>query len=504
MMNFKNNDGFTLTEVLLAVAIIGLVLTPIFITQSTLLQSVSRISRRMARVFFAKQFLIESTSVMQLKQKDKEDPSITIEKVDDPETVVMYKVQKLPKNSVFSQFPDLYLKSTTAKWQRDGIEQEQTLISFMFQPEPPEKKERNMQRGFMLIEVLIASLISAIFGVILFAAYYQSNRVTRSIDDFIDVYSREALLQHQLERDIFGAFIPEQAKAKENAIENIFVSTNKDGTFDMLTFITNNPLTTYGGSKPRIVRVVYRLKPDKVNDHEKNSYTLFRQESINLDLKAFKLSDTLDAKSIRTYEVADGIKSFKIEHTAIVPKEDKIELEKKDVWHSDSPPTSEGSAVELATASIGISSQQEKEKGDKSDFSKDSAGKKEIALPQVVTFFITLWDLQKERERSFVISVPIFVGSIDKDEMEEKIKARKEKQVQQQNQKKQTQKQLQMQNFAPVGTKQSIVQNKKRQHNIMINGKQLGDNILLEKQTVVVGGGKSPVGMKRKLVQVSA
>lgn len=61
-----------------------------------------------------------------------------------------------------------------------------------------------------------------------------------------------------------------------------------------------------------------------------------------------------------------------------------------------------------------------------------------------------------------------------------------------------------MQNFAPVGTKQSIVQNKKRQHNIMINGKQLGDNILLEKQTVVVGGGKSPVGMKRKLVQVSA
>lgn len=80
MMNFKNNDGFTLTEVLLAVAIIGLVLTPIFITQSTLLQSVSRISRRMARVFFAKQFLIESTSVMQLKQKDKEDPSITIEK----------------------------------------------------------------------------------------------------------------------------------------------------------------------------------------------------------------------------------------------------------------------------------------------------------------------------------------------------------------------------------------------------------------------------------------
>lgn len=61
----------------------------------------------------------------------------------------------------------------------------------------------------------------------------------------------------------------------------------------------------------------------------KNSYTLFRQESINLDLKAFKLSDTLDAKSIRTYEVADGIKSFKIEHTAIVPKEDKIELEKK-------------------------------------------------------------------------------------------------------------------------------------------------------------------------------
>ena len=79
-------------------------------------------------------------------------------------------------------------------------------------------------------------------------------------------------------------------KEKPKPIEKIFYSTNKDGILEMLTFVTNNPLVVYVGKdvgevKPKVVRVQYSLKPEA---DKKNSYTLFRQESMELDLEKFK------------------------------------------------------------------------------------------------------------------------------------------------------------------------------------------------------------------------
>jgi prepilin-type N-terminal cleavage/methylation domain-containing protein len=248
-----------------------------------------------------------------------------------------------------------------------------------------------MKDGFALIEVLLASLISSILGVILFTAYYQSNKVTMAIDNFIDVYSKEALLQTQLERDIIGSFIPQQAYEKEKFIEDVFMSKNQQGITEFLTFITNNPLTAYQQTKPRIVRVVYRLKEDSYSTEHKKSYALLRQESAGLDVKLFK--EEKDTK-IKSYELVDGIKEFTVSYYALNRTNDRVEIEKKEVW-----PAEQGSAKK--------SEQQDKSKQDNNKKDTDEQDKKIITLPDLVIIHVTLWDAQKKRERSFSIRIPL-------------------------------------------------------------------------------------------------
>lgn len=243
-----------------------------------------------------------------------------------------------------------------------------------------------MKDGFILIEVLLASAISAILGVVLFIAYYQSNKVAESVDNFIDVYSREELLQHQLERDISGAFTPAQAYVQDHPLQHIFMSENKNDMFSMLTCITSNPLTTYEGTKPRIVRVVYRLKEaDPFTG--KASYVLTRQESEILNMKTFEQTG---ASAIRAYDMIDGIKECKIEFRELISTKDRKEFEKKNVWRSEEEETKD-----------------QKEK------------KKIIRLPYAVVMKITLWDLQRKRERNFAIYIPVAINTITQYQNEE-------------------------------------------------------------------------------------
>ncbi|HLJ30866.1 MAG TPA: hypothetical protein VKU36_00360, partial [Candidatus Babeliales bacterium] len=212
-----------------------------------------------------------------------------------------------------------------------------------------------MKQGFMLIELIIATLIASMVAAILLAALAQSNRFMTIVDNLVDTSVRVGVASHQLEKDLMGAFIPVQAKEEESfhklgasgadassaqgnkqtekkgvaqelseqkgagstpkakIIEKIFYSTNKNGQFDTLTFITNNPLVVYVGQdvgtvKPKVVRVQYTLKPEA---DKKNSFALFRQESNELDLEQYK--------NVTAYELIGGIRSCNMTFTARIP-----------------------------------------------------------------------------------------------------------------------------------------------------------------------------------------
>ena len=57
MIRFNLRAGFTLIEVLVAIAIIDIILSPLFIVQGNVLQNVARISNKLHRIFFAEQLL---------------------------------------------------------------------------------------------------------------------------------------------------------------------------------------------------------------------------------------------------------------------------------------------------------------------------------------------------------------------------------------------------------------------------------------------------------------
>jgi prepilin-type N-terminal cleavage/methylation domain-containing protein len=178
--------------------------------------------------------------------------------------------------------------------------------------------------GFTIIELLVATLVGSMLTVILSMILYQMNQTQNRVDRLVDVYERAELVYHQLERDLLGAFIPvqaedikptgTQAQKKPKKIDKVFYGDNK---LDTLTFITNNPLQAYWGPKsgkaqPKVVRVVYRLVPDKA---KKNSYILQRQESGTLDFGRYNQESE---KKIRGYDLIRGVKEIAIEYTAMV------------------------------------------------------------------------------------------------------------------------------------------------------------------------------------------
>ena len=130
MTNFKNHDGFTLIEAMLAITIAALVLTPVFILQGTVLQSIMRLSHRIERLFLAQQFLYEARSIKPEAREFSLD-----KKIEEPQTILKYTMTSVPKKSQLANVPGLRIERVTVKWQDQGIERQDRLISFVYKPE---------------------------------------------------------------------------------------------------------------------------------------------------------------------------------------------------------------------------------------------------------------------------------------------------------------------------------------------------------------------------------
>src|SRR5262249_35030348 len=127
MIVFKNNSGFTLVEVLLAMAIIGLVLTPIFAIQLGVMRANARASQALSRIFLAKQFLVESE--FQLKPEDQE--KRIEKKIEKPAMTLIYELKRIPENSALKKFKNILIQSVLMQWvDRQGKKRQERLVSF--------------------------------------------------------------------------------------------------------------------------------------------------------------------------------------------------------------------------------------------------------------------------------------------------------------------------------------------------------------------------------------
>lgn len=135
MIRLKNKKGFTLIEVLLAVAIIGIVLGPIYILQGTVFDRVIRAAESVDRMLVAYDFFIY------VKDGDED---MVKKNVSDPLTDLVYEKREPLKSSMLAkEFNHLFIKKVSWSWKYQDTPYSDALIDISFIP--PEEKEESEQ-----------------------------------------------------------------------------------------------------------------------------------------------------------------------------------------------------------------------------------------------------------------------------------------------------------------------------------------------------------------------
>jgi len=134
MNNVKN--GFTLIEVLIAVAMVGLLLSPLFITQESIFLSVAKGAQSFGRIIKAKNFYWSAKQ----KADKQEKPGFTLDKkLDDPIMMLKYEVTSQSQKSSLKDFKDVYKERVKITWQDGRRKKEDALVSFVFKPQQQKK-----------------------------------------------------------------------------------------------------------------------------------------------------------------------------------------------------------------------------------------------------------------------------------------------------------------------------------------------------------------------------
>lgn len=125
--------GFVLTEVLLAMAVIGIALTPLFGLQSNMLRSITRVASRIQRLFLAEDFLQNSRATF-LKEADTQE-SKQEKKIVDPATALFYDAKAVKDESAFKSLPGILQEQTEMQWQDGVTKRREILVTYIYKPE---------------------------------------------------------------------------------------------------------------------------------------------------------------------------------------------------------------------------------------------------------------------------------------------------------------------------------------------------------------------------------
>lgn len=130
MIPSKSKHGFTLIEVVLAVAIMAAILTPLFISQGTTLLSIGTFSDRYRRIIAAKSYLLGAC-------KDQSEHKKTEARhLEEPPTTLTYTREKL-SGPLGKQFKDMYRQQVKIQWTEGTRTYSDVLVGLVFDPQEP-------------------------------------------------------------------------------------------------------------------------------------------------------------------------------------------------------------------------------------------------------------------------------------------------------------------------------------------------------------------------------
>src|SRR5581483_3424731 len=134
MISFRNKSGFTLVEALIAVAVMAIVLTPIFVLYSTLLTTVIQSDHRFDRMLAAHNFLVASQRALRTGSKTTPEKKILR-----PPTTLTFKHDKVSSDTL-AKVKNLYLDKVALEWQDGKTKRTDALVTFVYQASKQESK----------------------------------------------------------------------------------------------------------------------------------------------------------------------------------------------------------------------------------------------------------------------------------------------------------------------------------------------------------------------------
>lgn len=130
-MNFRNlnKPAFGFVEIVITIAIVGTLLTSIFMLQNTVFINVINQHERISRIFYIKNLFFEPSKEKNIKKE-----------ISDPVTQLSLQTNLPSEQSELKKFENIYILKTTGKWMGRKGEREETMITFVYE-KPAKKKE---------------------------------------------------------------------------------------------------------------------------------------------------------------------------------------------------------------------------------------------------------------------------------------------------------------------------------------------------------------------------
>lgn len=184
-----------------------------------------------------------------------------------------------------------------------------------------------MNKGFTLIEIVVALLLAAMISLSLYQLLNQSSRAVSLISNIISVDTPLIPFYNQIQKDVTGIFVPKSAdipkdkteatgdtdkdksgKEPQKKIDDIFYLDNKKQGQLFWSFITTAGIGTLDKNGkinpvPFVRRVAYLLEDDP--NRAGTSRLIYRFATDKLDVEAIKKSDFSPSYTLMT-----GIKNI--------------------------------------------------------------------------------------------------------------------------------------------------------------------------------------------------
>ncbi len=133
--------GFVIIEIVLTLAMMGIIITALFGLQSSLMTGTMEASDQVRRIIHLRNTFFEYELQHPVSPTEDVQPQSFKHAIDDPPTQITRTTKKISEESSLKQFKNVKRVVVQGTWERAGQPEEITLVSFVYKK--PKKKKKS-------------------------------------------------------------------------------------------------------------------------------------------------------------------------------------------------------------------------------------------------------------------------------------------------------------------------------------------------------------------------